>query len=163
MALFGNQTWQSNGRYGEDSDRSGGLEAQLRTTAADGQDALDEPDGPPEAATAIGSLEQKLHHHAAVTPSVDILREGLSVGRSPSWIDRSGWCPVKRVLAVPLLDVPGPLHLYTRALGPTRRSRSVVGIEPEVDGKGDSSEGNEHAQGARGGMPDDDWADARSD
>ena len=39
----------------------------------------------------------------------------------------------------------------------------MVGVEPEVDGEGDSSEGNEHAQGTRGGMPDDDWADARSE
>jgi hypothetical protein len=66
----------------------------------------------------------------------------------------------------PLPDAPGPLHLHTRGLRPlvpTRWSRSMVGVEPEVDGKGDSSEGNEHAQGARGGMPDDDRADARSE
>jgi hypothetical protein len=42
----------------------------------DGQDVVDEPDGPPEAATAIGSLEQKLHHHAGLTPFVDILGRG---------------------------------------------------------------------------------------
>jgi hypothetical protein len=43
----------------------GGFGRQVRATWAVGQDGLDEPDGPPKAAAAIGSLVQK-HHRMSV-------------------------------------------------------------------------------------------------
>ncbi len=46
--VLGNQIWQSNEFYGVDGISRGGFGRQLRSTAADGQDGLDEPDGPPE-------------------------------------------------------------------------------------------------------------------
>jgi hypothetical protein len=48
VVLLGNQNWRSNGSDGEDRDELRGLAAQLRSTAADPQDSLDDPDGPPE-------------------------------------------------------------------------------------------------------------------
>ena len=53
---FGNQDWQSNERHGEDDPSPGGFRRELRATGADGQDCLDESDGPPEPVAQVRVL-----------------------------------------------------------------------------------------------------------
>ena len=60
MTILGNQIWQSNEFYGVDGTSRGGLGRQLRRTKADGQDGLDEPDGPVEPVAQVRVLPEEL-------------------------------------------------------------------------------------------------------
>ncbi len=54
--ILGNHIWQSNASHGEDSEGSGGLEVQLRSTGTEVSGCLDDPDGPPEPVAQVRVL-----------------------------------------------------------------------------------------------------------
>ena len=70
MTILGNQIWQSNGYYGEDGNKLPGLEAQFRTTGVDGEDSLDEPDGPPEPVAQVRVLPGRLAFTGSSDPGL---------------------------------------------------------------------------------------------
>ena len=79
VAALGNQIWQSNGSYGEDSDQLGGREAQLGSTGPYGKDGLDKPDGPPEPVAQVRVLPGALRVVAGEGLFVSIRPETLAI------------------------------------------------------------------------------------